>query len=217
MGQLTLPQLFAVWVLPILFAITVHEAAHGFVANKFGDDTAKTLGRVTLNPLKHIDLIGTIIVPAILLATTGFVFGWAKPVPINYSRLHNPRRDMALVALAGPTSNFIMAFIWGAIAKFGLYLLGLHYEFARAILYMGFAGVSINLVLMILNLIPFPPLDGSRVLYSLLPQRIALRLQHLEFTGLIILMILLFTGILTPIIIIPSVYLKNLIFNLFGI
>lgn len=217
MEQLTLPQLFAVWALPVLFAITVHEAAHGWIANKLGDDTAKTLGRVTLNPLKHIHWLGTIVLPALMLATTGIIFGWAKPVPINWSRLKNPRWDMAWVALAGPGSNFVMAFAWAAIAKFGLYLLSLRYEWARAIVYMGIAGININLILMLLNLIPLPPLDGSRVLYSVLPNRLSQSLQHLEFTGLIILLVLLLTGVLTPIIIVPSIYLKNLIMNLFGI
>jgi Zn-dependent protease len=217
MEQLTLPQLFAVWALPVLFAITVHEAAHGWLANIFGDDTAKSLGRVTLNPIKHIDWLGTIILPAVMLATTGMVFGWAKPVPVNWSRLRNLRLDMALVALAGPAANFLMAFIWGGIAKFGLYLLSFKYDWARAIVYMGIAGVNINLILMLLNLIPLPPLDGSRVLYSVLPARLTLTLQHLEFTGLIILMVLLITGILTPIIIVPSIFLKNLILGLYGI
>lgn len=217
MEQLTIPQLFAVWALPVIFAITVHEAAHGYIASKLGDNTAKMLGRVTLNPIKHIHWLGTIVLPTFLLLTTGMVFGWAKPVPINWSRLNHPRRDMALVALAGPGSNFLMALIWAAIAKFGLYLLSLKYDWAKAIIYMGMAGININLILMLLNLIPLPPLDGSRVLYSFLPARLSLTLQHMEFTGLIILMLLLVTGILTPLIIAPAMFLRNVILTLFNI
>lgn len=217
MNQLTLPQLFAVWILPVIFAITVHEAAHGWLASKLGDNTAKMLGRVTINPLKHIHWLGTIVLPALMLMTTGMVFGWAKPVPVNWNRLNHPRRDMAFVALAGPMSNLLMALIWAAIAKFGFYLLGLHYDWAQAIVYMGIAGININLIFMLLNLIPLPPLDGSRVLYAFLPTRLSLALQHLEFSGLIILLILLVTGILTPLIVIPSMYLKNIIMSLFGL
>src|SRR5262245_56294690 len=123
MEPLTLPQLFAVWALPVLFGITFHEAAHGWIAYKLGDDTAKSLGRVSLNPAKHIDWFGTVVLPIALLFLTGFAFGWAKPVPINWSRLHNPRRDMALVALAGPFANFVMIFAWAAIAKIGILLI----------------------------------------------------------------------------------------------
>jgi Zn-dependent protease len=217
MNDLTLPQIFAVWALPILFAITVHEAAHGFVAYKRGDDTAKMLGRVTLNPLKHISWLGTVLLPTVMLMTTGFVFGWAKPVPVNWSRLHNSRTDVALVALAGPAANFIMMFLWAGVSKFGLYLLSLKYEWARAIVYMGLAGININLVLMILNLIPIPPLDGSRVLYSVLPREAAASLQKVEYTGLIILMLLLLSGLLTPIIAVPSSYIKEWVLTLFGI
>ncbi len=187
------------------------------MAYKLGDDTAKSLGRVTINPLKHIHWFGTIVLPAILLLLTGFVFGWAKPVPINWSRLKHPRRDMAAVAIAGPFANFLMVFFWAGASKIGLYLLGLHLEWAKAIVYMGFAGININLLLMLLNLIPIPPLDGSRVLYSALPQRFAESLKKLEFTGLLILMLLLFTGVLTPIIVTPTVYLRNIVLTVFGI
>jgi Zn-dependent protease len=217
MEKLTIPQLFAVWALPVLFAITVHEAAHGWMASKLGDNTAKSLGRVTLNPLKHIHWFGTIVLPLFLLLTTGIVFGWAKPVPITWSQLKNPRVDMALVALAGPFSNLLMIFFWAAISKLGWLLLSKHLVWAKALAYMGFAGININLILMILNLIPIPPLDGSRVLYSLLPTKISERFQNLEVTGLLILILLLFTGLLAPIILGPSLYLRELVLSLFGI
>jgi Zn-dependent protease len=217
MENLTLPQLFAVWILPVLFAITTHEAAHGWTAFKLGDNTAKSLGRVTFNPLKHIHWFGTIFLPILLLLFTGIIFGWAKPVPIDWKKLKHPRRDMALVALAGPFANFLMLFFWAGAAKFGLYLLTKHLLWARAIVYMGFAGININLILMLLNLIPIPPLDGSRVLYSLLPRHLSERLQHFEVTGLLLLMLLLFSGLLSPLIIIPSLYIRNWVVTLFGI
>lgn len=210
MEQLTIPQLFAVWTLPILFGITVHEAAHGWVASRFGDDTAKVLGRVTINPIKHIDWFGTILLPTVLLLSTGIIFGWAKPVPINWGRLKNPRRDMALVALAGPGANLLMVLFWALIAKGGMLLFSMALLWAKALIYMGLAGISINLVLMLLNLIPIPPLDGSRVLYSFLPTSITMRLQNFEFVGLLILVLLLFTGLLTPFILIPGVSSKTL-------
>lgn len=217
MEKLTILQLFAVWALPVLFAITVHEAAHGWVANKLGDDTAKSLGRVTLNPIKHIHWFGTIVLPIVLLSLTGIVFGWAKPVPINWSRLSHPRRDMAFVALAGPLANLGMILFWAFAAKLGLFLMTQHLLWARAIAYMGLAGININLILMILNLIPIPPLDGSRVLYSLLPPKISQFFQNFEVTGLLILILLLFSGLLAPLIIGPSLYIRELILNLFGL
>lgn len=217
MENLSVPQLIAVWALPVLFAITVHEAAHGWIASKFGDNTAKAQGRVTFNPIKHIHWFGTIVLPAILLVLTGVVFGWAKPVPINWNNLHHPRRDMAFVALAGPFANFLMIFFWALAAKLGLILLAKNLLWAKAIVYMGLAGININLILMLLNLIPIPPLDGSRVLYSLLPPKVSARFQNLEVTGFLILMLLLFSGLLNPIIIIPSLYIRNLVLTIFGL
>jgi Zn-dependent protease len=217
MENLTLPQLFAVWVLPVLFAITTHEAAHGWTAFQLGDNTAKSLGRVTFNPLKHIHWFGTILLPILLLLFTGIIFGWAKPVPIDWKKLRHPRRDMALVAIAGPFANFLMIFFWAGAAKLGLYLLTKHLLWAKAIVYMGLAGININLILMILNLLPIPPLDGSRVLYSLLPSKVSERLQHFEVTGLLLLMLLLFSGLLSPLILIPSIYIRNWVVILFGI
>lgn len=217
MEKLTIPQLFAVWALPILFAITVHEAAHGWMACKLGDDTAKSQGRVTLNPLKHIHWFGTIVLPVMLLFLTGIVFGWAKPVPISWNKLKNPRRDMAIVAIAGPFSNLLMMICWALIAKLGLLLLSQKLIWAKAIVYMGVAGININLVLMLLNIIPIPPLDGSRVLYSLLPPKISEKFQNFEVTGLLILILLLFSGLLTPVILVPSIYIRNLVLSIFGI
>ncbi|MEN8218287.1 MAG: site-2 protease family protein [Pseudomonadota bacterium] len=195
MEELSTLQQVAIWTLPVLFAITVHEVAHGWVAFKLGDDTAHRLGRITLNPIKHIDPIGTVLLPLLLLVTTGFVFGWAKPVPVNFHRLRQPRRDMALVALAGPGANLLMAIFWALIAKFGLLLTG---AFAPAVflIYMGIAGILINAILMILNLLPILPLDGGRVLYSTLPPSLADSFGRLEPFGLIILVVLLLTGML---------------------
>lgn len=204
MPELTTLQTFAVWVLPVLFAITVHEVAHGYVANMFGDKTAMILGRLTLNPLKHIDLIGTILVPAILFFLGGFVFGWAKPVPINARNMRHPARDMAIVAAAGPISNLLMAFIWAAVAKLGLILVGHNLTVFLALIYMGKAGIMINLVLGTLNLIPIPPLDGSHILLLFLPREWGYQLSRLAPYGFFILLILISFGIfrliLTPII-----------------
>jgi Zn-dependent protease len=194
-------QLIAVLALPLLFAITVHEAAHGWVANRLGDHTALMLGRVTFNPIKHVDPVGTVIVPlAILLLSslggTTFLFGWAKPVPVDWRKLNHPRRDMALVALAGPGANLLMALFWGLMIKLGVMLIGTSDWVAMPLVYMGAAGVLINLVLMTLNLFPLLPLDGGRVIASLLPPRLARGFSRLEPYGLIILLLLVFTGIL---------------------
>src|SRR3990167_7061083 len=158
----------AVIILPLLFAITLHEAAHGWVANKLGDKTALMLGRVTLNPIKHIDLFGTIILPILMLVLSKFTFafGWAKPVPVNWQNLRKPRRDMALVAIAGPLANLLMALIWAAIAKVSVLFGGsttnaVGKTFADFFYAAGTFGISINIILMVLNLIPIPPLDGN--------------------------------------------------------
>ncbi len=195
--QLSTLQIFAIWVLPVLFAITVHEVAHGWVAKKCGDKTAFIMGRLTLNPLKHIDLIGTIIVPAVLLIFAGFAFGWAKPVPVNFANLKHPKRDMALVAAAGPGSNLIMAILWGLIAKLGfVLLLSLQWKWALALVYMGQAGIMINIILMVLNLIPIPPLDGSRIVTSFLSNRAAYQYNRIGPYGFFIILLLLATGLL---------------------
>jgi len=189
-------QQLSVLVLPVLFAITVHEAAHGWVANKLGDSTALMLGRVTINPLRHIDPIGTVLVPLATYLLSGFLFGWAKPVPVNWNNLHNPRRDMALVALAGPAANLLMALLWAVVTKVGA-MLGSSWEWAALpLIYMGSAGVLINAILMVLNLLPVLPLDGGRILASLLPPRIAYSYSMTEPYGLFIVLGLLVTGLL---------------------
>jgi Zn-dependent protease len=223
MEHLTLIQLIIVWILPILFAITVHEAAHGFAAYFFGDKTAFLLGRLTLNPIKHIDLIGTIIVPLTLLflsrlfGSGGFIFGWAKPVPISSGNLKKPRLDLALIALAGPASNIIMLILWAFIAKLGFILVHQGFNWSLAIFYMGIAGIMINSLLAILNLLPIPPLDGGHVLMGLLPKSWARGLHHIEPYGLFILLLLIMTDLLRYIIEPPIYLLQKAIFSLFGL
>lgn len=197
MSELNLVQKIVVWALPILFAITVHEVAHGWVARRLGDPTAFMMGRLTLNPLRHIDPVGTVLVPLIFLLLPGnFIFGWAKPVPVTWENLRKPKRDMALVALAGPTSNLLMAIGWGLAAKLG-YLLAGQFPFAGLpMIYMGSAGILINVILMVLNLLPLPPLDGGRVVAGILPGPLAYKYSRIEPYGFVILLLLLFTGLL---------------------
>ncbi len=187
-------QTVAVYALPVLFAITLHEAAHGYVARLFGDSTAYILGRVSLNPLKHIDPVGTIAMPLFLyFATSGaFLFGYAKPVPVAFGNLRNPRWHSLWVSLAGPGCNFAQAFIW-ALAAIILAALGVDEPF---FLRMAMAGVLVNLVICVFNLLPLPPLDGGRILVSLLPPRPALKLARLEPYGFFILLALVMTGVL---------------------
>ncbi|WP_126454471.1 site-2 protease family protein [Sulfuriflexus mobilis] len=194
--ELTTYQLLAIAILPTLFAIVVHEVAHGWVAYRLGDSTAYMVGRLTLNPLKHIDPIGTILVPALLIFTVGFAFGWAKPVPINWRNLRHPKRDIALVAAAGPGANLLMAIGWGLVAKIASLLptdLGF---ISQPFIYMGLFGILINTVLMVFNLVPIPPTDGGRVATSLLPPRMASALSRVEPYGMFILLALLVSGIL---------------------
>jgi Zn-dependent protease len=214
--SLSLPQQIVVWALPVLFAITAHEVAHGWVASLFGDQTARLSGRLTLNPIKHIDLMGTIIVPILLLTFSNFVFGWAKPVPVDARNLRNPRRDMAIVAAAGPVSNIIMAVLWAGLAKLAQTLFP--GEGAGLLLfYMGMAGIQINVVLAVLNCLPIPPLDGGRVLSSLLPPRVAWNLSRIEPYSFFVLIILMVSGILSAIISPPISLLTYSIANLFGL
>lgn len=193
MEELTLVQKLAALVLPLVFAITVHEAAHGWVADRLGDKTARMLGRITLNPIKHIDLLGTIVLPMAMFALTGFLFGWAKPVPINPRNLRNPRRDMAIVAAAGPGVNLLMALLWSLLALLGAGLLGSAPQIALPLVFMSAAGVFINVILMALNLLPLPPLDGGRVVTGLLPLPLARQFARIEPFGLFILIALLLT------------------------
>jgi Zn-dependent protease len=195
-----LVQTLAIYSLPVLFAITLHEAAHGYVARHFGDLTAYAQGRISLNPLRHVDLVGTIIVPiAILVAATlaggpGYLFGWAKPVPVNYSALRQPKRNMMWVAAAGPGANLAMALAWALLLKFADAL-----PLSQASVTMRLvcvAGIQVNVVLMVLNLLPILPLDGGRILASLLPHRMAWQYARLEPWGFPILLLLLFSGYL---------------------
>ena len=193
MLELSLVQKIAIWVVPVVLAITVHEVAHGWIARKLGDNTAFMLGRLTLNPLKHIDPMGTILIPGmLLLLQAGFLFGYAKPVPINWRNLRHPKRDMALVAAAGPGANLLMAIAWALLIRLGLSL----GESGMALIYMGVAGITINIILMVLNLLPLPPLDGGRVMTGLLPGPWAYKFSRIEPYGFFILIGLLVTGVL---------------------
>lgn len=197
--ELTLIQKIAVFAIPVIFAITLHEAAHGYVAMKFGDKTAWMLGRVTANPLKHIDPIGTIGLPLFLILMSKlsggpmFLFGWAKPVPVNFGALRRPKRDMLWVAAAGPGSNLIMALFWGLMIQVGGFL---GESFGLPLMLMGAAGILINAMLAALNLLPIPPLDGGRIAVSLLPFGPARMLSRVEPYGIFILIALMFTGLL---------------------
>ena len=203
--------LVAILAIPLLLAITLHEAAHGWVANKLGDNTALLLGRVSANPLKHIDLIGTIIVPILIASISPFIFGWAKPVPVNWTNLRNPKRDMALVAIAGPGSNLVMALGWAILAKICYLFMGnpvsLNPNTTHTILGLFFLsayfGILVNLVLMVLNLIPIPPLDGSRIVASFLSPPFSRWYEKIEPFGFFILLGLLFLGHLQFILIKP--------------
>jgi Zn-dependent protease len=217
MQQLNLIQQVAVWALPVLFAITVHEVAHGWVARQLGDPTAMMMGRLTLNPLKHIDPIGTVLVPLILIVAGGVIFGWAKPVPITAENLRHPKRDMALVAAAGPVSNLVMAFIWALIMKLALILPDGLMDLALPLTYMGGAGITINVLLMVLNLLPVPPLDGSRVVAGFLPDPLAWKFSRIEHYGLIILLLLMVSGLLGKVIWPPVEIVQNMIYRLFGL
>lgn len=195
MSDLTLVEKIIIWSIPVVFAITVHEVAHGWVANQLGDATAKSRGRLTLNPLKHIDPVGTIVLPIILLYIGGFVFGWARPVPVTWQNLRHPRRDMALVAIAGPTANLLMMIFWALLARIILVFNPFPTGLLELIIIMCSAGIIINIVLMVVNLIPLLPLDGGRIMSSLLPPHMAILYARLEPFGLIIIVVLLATGL----------------------
>ncbi len=210
----------AIWALPVLLAITLHEAAHGYVARHFGDPTADEAGRITLNPFRHIDPVGTILVPAgilalsLLLGSSGMLFGWAKPVPVNFSRLRNPKADMLWVAAAGPFMNLVMAFGWAALLK--VIVSTQPGAYTDALIQMSIAGITINAILMFLNLLPLPPLDGGRIAVSLLPGRLAWSFARIEPYGFPILLLLLFSGILGAILWPMISVFRSLISTIFG-
>lgn len=186
-----------VWGLPVLFAVTLHEVAHGWVANQRGDSTAAQQGRLTLNPIKHVDPVGTVLMPLLLLiAGSPFLFGWAKPVPVVPSRMKNPRQDMIWVAIAGPAANILMAIFWVIVMKAAMPSFGEPTATQSLMMNMGQAGLIINVVLAVFNMLPIPPLDGSRVVMSMLPANIAVHYARLERFGLLIVVVLLFTGVL---------------------
>jgi Zn-dependent protease len=209
-------QLLAAWAIPILFAITLHEVAHGWVARYFGDSTAARLGRLSLNPIKHVDPIGTLLVPTLMWLFSGFLFGWAKPVPVVSANLRQPRQHMAIVAVAGPLANLVMALFWAGVFKLALSLGG-QGAGAQFVTLMAIGGIAINLILMVLNLLPIPPLDGSRVLNGFLPERQAQQVDRLEKYGLVIIIVLLFTGTLGRILGPLLGYAKTVLLGLFGL
>jgi Zn-dependent protease len=204
-------QTIAVYAIPVLFAITVHEASHGYVARMFGDNTAYVLGRVTLNPVKHIDPIGTILLPLGMALFTPFIFGWAKPVPVDWSSLRHPKRDMIWVAAAGPAVNLVMAILW-AIVLSALQATGVQEPFFKKV---AEAGVNVNLVIMALNLLPIPPLDGGRIITGLLPRKLSIAYSRIEPFGLFIIVGLLISGAL-GFVLLPFLLIGDAIVRLFS-
>ncbi len=217
MNELTIAQKIAIWTLPILLAIILHEVAHGWVAYKLGDPTAKAQGRLTLNPLVHIDPIGTVVVPLVLLVLGGFIFGWARPVPVDPRYFKDPYKDMAKVAIAGPMANMLMAIGWGFLMVWGARLQVDMPDIGKFLMYSGLAGVQINLILAALNLIPIPPLDGSRIVAAFLPPNVRNSYYRLEPYGFFILLALIFTGLLNPILMPIYLALKSVVQSVIGV
>ena len=212
----------AIYALPVILAITLHEAAHGYAAKHFGDNTAELEGRISLNPMRHVDPMGTVVVPLTMFIVSkltlgaGFLFGWAKPVPVIFENLKHPKNDMLWVAAAGPAANFFMALCWALVVKLGLAIP--ESNFATPMILMGWAGIKINMMLMVLNLLPLPPLDGGSMVESLLPHRLAYHFSRIEPYGFMILLVLLFSGVLGVIIwpiIIAIMEIMVLIFGLY--
>ena len=211
--ELTIVRKISAYALPILFAITVHEAAHGYVARYFGDMTAHYMNRISLNPIRHIDPVGTIIFPALTLMLGGILFGWAKPVPVNFSNLNNPKKDMFWVALAGPAANFFMAIFWTIL----LTRINIFPDDAELFIrVMCLAGIQINIILMVLNLLPIPPLDGGRIAVSVLPYPWSSYVAGLERYGFFILIFLLISGVLGQILMPLVRFSQSIIFTIFG-
>lgn len=210
--------LLVISILPVVFAITVHEAMHGYAARHFGDDTAWRMGRISLNPLRHIDPIGTVVVPLVLYWGSGgaFAFGWAKPVPVNFGRLRRPKQDMLWVAAAGPAANLVMALFWALLLKLSVIGVIPDLGYASALKEMARIGVSVNGMLMILNLLPIPPLDGGRIAVSLLPLKLARSYARLEPYGMVILVLLMVTHVLDALLLPLLRLFAALVFTLFG-
>ncbi|MDO8349831.1 MAG: site-2 protease family protein [Gallionella sp.] len=208
-------QTIALAAIPVLFAITLHEAAHGYVARHFGDNTAYLQGRISLNPLRHIDPVGTILLPLLTLVLGGVLFGWAKPVPVNFGALRNPKKDMLWVAIAGPASNLAMALGWALLFK--LSSASPDGYFAEPLMGMAVIGIKINIVLLVLNLLPLPPLDGGRVAVSLLPHRQAYQLSRIEPYGMFILIFMAITPVLGWVLFPLVKLVENFLFIMVGI
>jgi len=208
-------QTVTIAAIPILFAITLHEAAHGYVARHFGDMTAYQQGRISLNPMRHIDPVGTVLLPLLTLVLGGVLFGWAKPVPVNFSALRNPKKDMFWVAIAGPASNLVMALGWALLFKIPSSFPENY--FAEPLMGMAVIGIKINVVLLVLNLLPLPPLDGGRVAVSLLPHRQAYQLSRIEPYGMFILIFMAITPVLGWVLFPLVKAVENFLFMLVGI
>lgn len=194
MGTLDFTEKLILWIIPVLFAVTLHEVGHGLCANYFGDPTAKLMKRLSFNPIRHIDPIGSIAVPLGLLWLSGFIFGWAKPVPVITRNLNHPKKDMIFVAAAGPFANLIMTLFWAICFKIGLFIVTSQLFLGETLIYMGAAGVFINSALMMLNLFPILPLDGGRILNGFLPEKLSRWHAKTEVFGLPVLLLLMFTG-----------------------